>query len=128
MINIPKHNIIIFCYIIHPSTNRSQRSLTSVIGRELLFSTRYRFWHSIVLPVTKVAFKGAKGNNEKKIAWANITQLFPSQVVTHSSNNRAQCCLTSMIWRELEYTTWYRRNLVSQLYHVVNRSSRWIIE
>ena len=30
-----------------------------------------------------------------------------SQAVTHPSTNSAQCCLTSVIRRELVYSTWY---------------------
>ena len=32
-----------------------------------------------------------------------------SQAVTHPSTNLAQCCLTSVIRRELVYSTWYGR-------------------
>ena len=36
-----------------------------------------------------------------------------SQAVTHPSTNSAQCCLTSVIGRELVYSTWYgRRHLM----------------
>ena len=37
----------------------------------------------------------------------NSTQC--SQAVTHPSTNRAQCCLTSVIGRELVFSTWYGR-------------------
>ena len=32
-----------------------------------------------------------------------------SQAVTHPSTNAAQCCLTSVIGRELVFSTWYGR-------------------
>ena len=32
-----------------------------------------------------------------------------SQAVTHPSTNLAQCCLTSVIGRELVFSTWYGR-------------------
>jgi hypothetical protein len=32
-----------------------------------------------------------------------------SQAVTHPSTNLAQCCLTSVIGRELVLSTWYGR-------------------
>ena len=32
-----------------------------------------------------------------------------SQAVTHPSTNLAQCCLTSVIRRELVFSTWYGR-------------------
>ena len=36
-----------------------------------------------------------------------------SQAVTHPSTNLAQCCLTSVIGRELVCSTWYgRRHLL----------------
>ena len=44
---------------------------------------------------------------EKAKRVANGTRC--SQAVTHPSTNRAQCCLTSVIGRELVYSTWYGR-------------------
>ena len=38
-----------------------------------------------------------------------------SQAVTHPSTNSAQCCLTSVIGRELVYSTWYGRRHLIQL-------------
>lgn len=32
-----------------------------------------------------------------------------SQAVTHPSTNPTQCCLTSVIGRELVFSTWYGR-------------------
>jgi len=38
-----------------------------------------------------------------------------SQAVTHPSTNLAQCCLTSVIGRELVLSTWYgRRHLTPE--------------
>ena len=41
-----------------------------------------------------------------------------SQAVTHPSTNAAQCCLTSVIRRELVFSTWYGRiqGLEAKLY------------
>ena len=39
--------------------------------------------------------------------WAYSTEY--SQAVTHPSTNSAQCCLTSVIGRELVFSTWYGR-------------------
>ena len=39
-----------------------------------------------------------------------------SQAVTHPSTNTAQCCLTSVIRRELVLSTWYGRRQYTQLH------------
>ncbi len=45
--------------------------------------------------------------SKKKQKNANST--WGSQAVTHPSTNQAQCCLTSVIGRELVFSTWYGR-------------------
>ena len=39
----------------------------------------------------------------------NVYSTMYSQAVTHPSTNIAQCCLTSVIRRELVFSTWYGR-------------------
>ena len=39
----------------------------------------------------------------------NVYSTMYSQAVTHPSTNMAQCCLTSVIRRELVFSTWYGR-------------------
>ena len=39
----------------------------------------------------------------------NDNSTWCSQAVTHPSTNQAQCCLTSVIGRELVFSTWYGR-------------------
>jgi len=47
----------------------------------------------------------------------NVYNTMYSQAVTHPSTNMAQCCLTSVIRRELVFSTWYGRR---QRYSVFN--------
>ena len=55
-------------------------------------------------------------------AWATICKMYAydtkySQAVTHPSTNLAQCCLTSVIRRELVLSTWYgRRHELANLF------------
>ena len=51
--------------------------------------------------------------------WAYSTEY--SQAVTHPSTNSAQCCLTSVIGRELVFSTWYgRRHFGLKRYHTLS--------
>ena len=89
--------------VTHPSTNRAQRCLTSVIGRELVFSTWYgrcQRQRAVFLGLIKILGCDITPKD-------NSTQC--SQAVTHPSTNRAQRCLTSVIGRELVFSTWYGR-------------------
>ena len=50
-----------------------------------------------------------------------------SQAVTHPSTNRARSCLTSVIGRELVFSTWYGRRYCYELgsRHMLNLKSRF---
>ena len=50
---------------------------------------------------------GTQANQMPKCKSDNSTQC--SQAVSHPSTNRARCCLTSVIGRELVFSTWYGR-------------------
>ena len=147
--------------VTHPSTNQTQCCLTSVIRRELVFSTWYgrcqvswaknidfcgRTMHFLEKKAGNSSWKGVKsysisllicpryfnylcsnwaisyksacfgktfvGNRPTKVILNkkrddNSTRC--SQAVSHPSTNRAQCCLTSVIRRELVFSTWYGR-------------------
>ena len=50
--------------------------------------------------------------NQQSLQWNNQQNVYStmySQAVTHPSTNMAQCCLTSVIRRELVFSTWYGR-------------------
>ena len=50
----------------------------------------------------------------------NVYSTMYSQAVTHPSTNMAQCCLTSVIGRELVFSTWYgRRQRVSGQFNLL---------
>ena len=90
----------------HPSTNLAQRCLTSGIRRELVFSTWYgrcrdKSWKFAYLKdkPTKIVEKLLEKDNDTR----------GSQAVSHPSTNLAQCCLTSVIRRELVFSAWYGR-------------------
>ena len=54
--------------------------------------------------------------------WQNVYNIVYSQAVTHPSTNTTQCCLTSVIGRELVLSTWYgrRQGTVWKIDHVLN--------
>ena len=57
----------------------------------------------------------------KILSWQNVYNIVYSQAVTHPSTNTTQCCLTSVIRRELVLSTWYGRR------HVDNKDmSGWL--
>ena len=91
----------------HPSTNQAQRCLTSVIRRELVFSTWYGRCREVA---GKFAFL-AQGWVVYELVWKrqNDNSTWCSQAVSHPSTNQAQRCLTSVIRRELVFSTWYGR-------------------
>ena len=61
-----------------------------------------------------LGFTGTFATQTKQKSYeANSTQC--SQAVTHPSTNSAQCCLTSVIGRELVYSTWYGRRHLQEL-------------
>ena len=59
-------------------------------------------------------------NGEKKNLFAYGTLY--SQAVTHPSSNHARCCLTSVIGRELVFSTWYGRRHYLEFcsHHILN--------
>ena len=77
-----------------------------------------------ILP--KSSTKSKMGNFAKNVE-ANSTQC--SQAVTHPSTDLAQCCLTSVIGRELVYSTWYGRwqghKKISQTVNATTHSHIW---
>ena len=50
----------------------------------------------------------------KILSWQNVYNIVYSQAVTHPSTNTTQCCLTSVIGRELVLSTWYGRRRMKQ--------------
>ena len=91
--------------VTHPSTNQTQRCLTSVIGRELVFSTWYGRCRGKRANSCIQSFLVADINVEKRDA----NSIWCSQAVTHPSTNQTQHCLTSVIRRELVFSMWYGR-------------------
>ena len=89
--------------VTHPSTNMAQCCLTSVIGRELVHSTWYGRRQN------KVVSFGHMMEQLTFWTWTKVYSTVYSQAVTHPSTNTAQCCLTSVIGRELVHSTWYGR-------------------
>ena len=112
--------------VTHPSTNMAQCCLTSVIGRELVFSTWYgrrqnqdlqlSMWIKrkplgAIYPRQKLVQKFSHNWYRRPHLPASRKKLLDcstmySQAVTHPSTNMAQCCLTSVIGQELVFSTW----------------------
>ncbi|RUS68599.1 hypothetical protein EGW08_023639, partial [Elysia chlorotica] len=74
--------------VTHLSTNHARRCLTSVIGREPVFSTRKKFKKKL-----------------RSIKKKKVYSTWCSQAVTHLSTNHARRCLTSVIGREPVFST-----------------------
>ena len=91
--------------VTHPSTNMAQCCLTSVIGRELVFST----WYGRRQGELEILANWLKFWHIFNVKNQNVYSTTYSQAVTHPSTNVAQCCLTSVIGRELVFSTWYGR-------------------
>ena len=99
----------------HPSTNLTQRCLTSVIGRELVFSTWYGRCREMRWKLGNLLSSAPSCWLKKientcylpKLLKDNCTR--GSQAVSHPSTDKAQRCLTSVIGRELVFSAWYGR-------------------
>ena len=113
--------------VTHPSTNRAQRCLTSVIGRELVRSTWYGRRHRIhsLLGTQRKMFLLSVYLMPLIQAQQNVYNIAYSQAVTHPSTNATQCCLTSVIGRELVFSTWYGRRHMDM--SILIRSSNYLI-
>ena len=75
----------------------SRHSLASLIG-------------SVVRILVLVWGRGFKSHFwQKYFSYQNVYNIVYSQAVTHPSTNTTQCCLTSVIGRELVLSTWYGR-------------------
>ena len=63
----------------------------------------------------------SNNNVHKILSWQNVYNIVYSQAVTHPSTNTTQCCLTSVIGRELVFSTWYgRRHFGLKRYHTLS--------
>ena len=72
-------------------------------------------WHCSVssrLPSDGNAYSGRRAENSARLSAKFQNEAYDtaySQAVTHPSTNAAQSCLTSVIGRELVFSTWYGR-------------------
>ena len=55
----------------------------------------------------------------------NANSTLCSQAVSHPSTNRAQCCLTSVIGRELVHSAWYGRWLKKEQVEIHFEAATW---
>ena len=94
----------------------------NIWGNHLLFvcftnSNIYFFFHEIIIysPIFYECIKRYLHYFQTQVKWKrkkkkkNDNSTRCSQAVSHPSTNRAQCCLTSVIGRELVCSTWYGR-------------------
>ena len=95
-----------------------------MIGRELVLSTWYGRRHRIhsLLGTQRKMFFVSVYLMPLIQAQQNVYNIAYSQAVTHPSTNTTQCCLTSVIGRELVLSTWYgrRQGTVWKIDHVLN--------
>ena len=95
---------------------RCQRYLLQTLALNEIFLLallpNISMWSIIFIPFFKDS--GGPNINGKKKVGHNSTQC--SQEVTHPSTDWALCCLTSVIKRELVFSTWYGRCLTSTSY------------
>ena len=111
--------------VTHPSTDRARRCLTSVIGREPVFSTWYgRKWSFIYFYSTlydqKQNKKERKTKKKMKKEKRNAYNTRYSQAVTHPSTDRARRCLTSVIGRSDENRCFQRDMVVGNRWRLTN--------
>ncbi|RUS68663.1 hypothetical protein EGW08_023572, partial [Elysia chlorotica] len=95
--------------VTHLSTNHARRCLTSVIGREPVFSTPKRSKCHLKYNLKKKEKKKKKKKKKKirsiKKKKKEVYSTWCSQAVTHLSTNHARRCLTSVIGREPVFST-----------------------
>ena len=75
-----------------------------------------RLNHSATTATTSDPLKAKpKKTNPKFYQCQKVYSIVYSQAVTHPSTNTTQCCLTSVIRRELVFSTWYGRRQVTEV-------------
>ena len=66
------------------------------------------------------------GQNSVRKMSKNVYNTMYSQAVTHPSTNMAQCCLTSVIGRELVFSTWYGRRQIFTLTNCLDKKTNLV--
>ena len=81
--------------------------LTKIVRQKNLFRKAFRTFQG------QPSFRTNVWSPKQVVTWCflmqNVYSTMYSQAVTHPSTNMAQCCLTSVIGRELVFSTWYGR-------------------